>query len=94
MERGREVLASFSTDSPVSSRQENEGVKGEPGNKAKEVSHVTINNLWENNNNNNNNKKFVVQMQAPKLMTSDKGILLFMINCKSGLEACFSCRES
>ena len=85
------MLASFSTDSPVLSRQEKGGVRGEPGNEAREVSHVTINNLWENNN---KKSSLVVQMQAPKLMTSDKGVLLFMINCKSGLEACFSCRES
>ena len=35
------------------------------------------------------------QMQAPYLMISDiKRVLLFMINCKSGFVACFSCRES
>ena len=41
------MLASFSTDSPVSPQQEKGGVRGEPGNEAREVSHVTINNLWE-----------------------------------------------
>ena len=65
MERGREVLASFSTDSPVSSRQENEGVKGEPGNEAKEVSHVTINNLWE--------KQQQQQQQQQKVCCADAG---------------------